>query len=181
MVFRAQSPSGGSRYHSKLEHVSGCQEVHIAGAGPAGLAFALRLAENIENKQVNVTHGRRAVIYVWDARLHRVGLRRRRLEISRRVNDISFEVRRQTVSSDDHYTKPSPQSPSASKGKMISQSLRFALLAGCQFAALNFECNLVLRHSGCNVSGEQGTPLGGNNQHLSLKGGRCLIEARTVP
>ena len=42
------------------------------GAGSAGLAFAIRLAENI------LPNGR-AAIYVWDGRLQRVGLRRRRV------------------------------------------------------------------------------------------------------
>lgn len=48
------------------------QEVHVDGANSAGLALAIRLAENM-------SAGCRTKIYVWDGRLRRLGLRGRRL------------------------------------------------------------------------------------------------------
>ncbi|KAL0051564.1 hypothetical protein WJX82_009947 [Trebouxia sp. C0006] len=51
---------------------SGMQEVHVDGADSAGLALAIRLAENMSASC-------RSKIYVWDGRLRRLGLRGRRL------------------------------------------------------------------------------------------------------
>ncbi len=48
------------------------QEVHVDGADSAGLALAIRLAENM-------SAGCRTKIYVWDGRLRHLGLRGRRL------------------------------------------------------------------------------------------------------
>lgn len=48
------------------------QEVHVDGADLAGLALAIRLAENM-------SAGCRTKIRVWDGRLRRLGLRGRRL------------------------------------------------------------------------------------------------------
>ena len=71
-------------------YIVGCQEIHIAGAGVAGLAFAIRIAENTP------VIGR-TLVYVWDGRLQRIGMpRKRRLAFrSHGTKDVA-QVRRET-------------------------------------------------------------------------------------
>lgn len=67
------------------------QEVHVDGADSAGLALAIRLAENM-------SAGCRTKIYVWDGRLRRLGLRGRRLGFIDTVAlATSSQVRRKIV------------------------------------------------------------------------------------
>lgn len=69
---------------------AGCQEVHIDGAGIAGLAFAIRLAENLPMSG-------RTLVHVWDGRLQHMGVQRKRLLAFRSPGKVvdSGQVRRE--------------------------------------------------------------------------------------
>ena len=74
-----------------MQVVAGCQELHVAGAGLAGLAFAIRMAENTPVDE-------RTLIYVWDGRLQRIGMPRKRRQAFRPhgKEDVA-QVRRESL------------------------------------------------------------------------------------
>ena len=75
--------------------IVGCQEIHVAGAGLAGLAFAIRIAENTP------VNGR-TLIFVWDGRLQRIGMpRKRRVVFRSHGRDDVAQVRRECSSARD--------------------------------------------------------------------------------
>ena len=65
--------------------LSGVQEVHVAGAGCAGLSAAVQLAEKLES----ACCAGRVAIYVWDGALQRLGFRRRRVTFRATADDYS--------------------------------------------------------------------------------------------
>lgn len=72
-------------------YVAGCQEIHVAGAGLAGLAFAIRIAENTPGNG-------RTLVYVWDGRLQRIGMpRKRRIAFRSHGRDDMAQVRRENI------------------------------------------------------------------------------------
>ena len=75
-----------------------CQEVHVVGANPAGLAFAVRLAENMPA-------GGGATVYVWDGRLQRSGLRKRRLAVLSHENEAVSQVGRPISTDSDQLCR----------------------------------------------------------------------------
>ena len=73
----------------RSSYIVGCQEIHIAGAGVAGLAFATRIAENTP------VIGR-TLVFVWDERLQRIGMsRKRRLSFRSHGKEDVAQVRRE--------------------------------------------------------------------------------------
>jgi hypothetical protein len=78
-------------HNTTLARKTRMQEVHVDGADSAGLALAIRLAENM-------AAGCRSKVYVWDGRLRRLGLRGRRLGlIATAALAASSQVRRKML------------------------------------------------------------------------------------
>ena len=76
------------RHFGELDKLlSGVQEVHVVGAGCAGLSAAVQLAEKLES----ACCAGRVVIYVWDGGLQRLGLRRRRLVFREAADLYKYE------------------------------------------------------------------------------------------
>lgn len=128
--------------------IAGCQEIHIAGAGLAGLAFAIRIAENTPVSE-------RTLICIWDGRLQRTGMpRKRRLAFRSHGKEDVAQVRRELSSVRDH---PPAQARLrtcyrvAARQHIIGPVLKLVVITGDQSPWQRLECSCLFRHSGCYV------------------------------